>query len=154
MWIGRSVQTMTAKHRKQSFTQRRLNTALLAGAAAVIGAGGYTAVAALSGADQAQSRPDAPQATVNQTGRVLSVTDTSMTAQGADGMVRTYQLTPTTARIPGASGRTSSASGEFAVDQVVTIVATVDDGTATATAVADQGAAAGQAPPMDWSSPT
>ena len=146
---------MRAKHRKQSFTQRRLNTALIAGAAAVIGAGGYTAIDAATNTDrQPVGQPSVEGgATSNQTGRVLAVSDTSMTAQSPDGIVRTYELTPATAKITDDGAGTGSAPDQFAVNQVVTIVATVDQGTATATAVADQRVASGQGAPMDWPSP-
>lgn len=72
-----------------------------------------------------------------------------MTAQRLDGAVRTYTLTPNTAAFAGEGGESGTASGEFAVNEVVTVVAYVSHGTATATAVADQSATGPDGPHME-----
>lgn len=147
---------MSSQHRKTTAQPRRWgtrHTVVAAAAGAVIGASGYTAIAFGLTAGNEPTPVPAATATVNETGRVLAISDTSMTAQRFDGAVRTYQLTPNTASFTAAGGRSGTASEEFAVNEVVTVVANVSHGTATATAVADHSVTGPDGPPMETSIP-
>jgi hypothetical protein len=64
---------------------------------------------------------------LTQTGTLTAVSETSVTAKSADGYTKTYVLT--------------SSHGRFAVNDVVTIEATLADGVATVTGLADAKAA-------------
>jgi hypothetical protein len=68
-----------------------------------------------------------------QTGKVTAVSDTSITAKSVDGFTQTYTIT---------SGSTA-ANSHVAVNDTVTVHATLADGTATATSVVE-GAGPGQ----------
>jgi hypothetical protein len=98
---------------------------------------------AASAAQQAAQQP------VSQEGRLVAVSPTSVTAQSVDGFARTYLVTSETNAIT-AKGSTIGAAGTtFAVNDVVSIVGVVRDGTAVATAVADQQVSNRNGPPMD-----
>lgn len=97
----------------------------------------------------ASSTPPALQQSLTQQGRVVAVTEDSITTQGADGQTQTYSITPNTTAITG-GGQSASPAGSFAVNDQVTVVGTRTGGTAVATAVADQAAVGPQGRPMDY----
>jgi hypothetical protein len=105
--------------------------------------------------DRAASQAPTPSAsggerdTVTQTGRLTAISDTSVTAQSSNGYTRSYRITPDTATIDPSDHRTHSPSAQFSMNEAVTIVATLANGAATATAVADQSVVDGNGPPMD-----
>jgi hypothetical protein len=90
----------------------------------------------------------APQS-VNQQGTIIAVTDTSVTARSADGYTQTYVITPQTTAVTADRSESVPAATQFAVNDQVSIVGTVQGGTAVATAVADQAAVGLSGPPMD-----
>jgi hypothetical protein len=96
----------------------------------------------------------APQATqeqpLTQQGRLIAVTPDSLTAQSADGLTRTYTITPSTTAITDAGGQTASAAAAFAVNDEVTVVGTRQGGVVVATAVADKSAVGPAGRPMDF----
>jgi hypothetical protein len=87
--------------------------------------------------------PPAAQQAVSQEGTLVAVSEGSVTARGRDGITRTYLMTPETAVITGAGGC-------FAVNDEVAIIGTIQNGTATATAVAHRDLGHGAGPPMDY----
>ena len=87
--------------------------------------------------------------TVEQVGNVVAITDTSLTAISSDGTIRTYLITPLTTAVTVAPSRHESASSQFSLNDLVSIVGTVDGGTFTATVLVDQALADGNGPPMD-----
>ena len=97
--------------------------------------------------------PVAQQQTVTQTGRVTAISAGWVTAQSSDGYTQTYRIAADTAVVATTAGGNAPVGEQFAVDQVVTIVATVSGDTATATAMADQAATGDAGPPQDYALP-
>jgi hypothetical protein len=92
-----------------------------------------------------------PHATaVDQLGRIVAVSDSSVTALGADGVLRTFVMTPDTTTVTRQGGHSGAAASTFAVNDQVSIVGEVRNGTAVATAVAEQSVANLDGPPMDY----
>ena len=91
----------------------------------------------------------AQQQPVSQVGRLVAVTPTTVTAESVDGFARTYVITPETNAITAAGSAVGGAATSFAVDDQVSIVGVVRDGTAVATAVAHQQVSNLNGPPMD-----
>ncbi|OBG31250.1 hypothetical protein [Mycobacterium sp. E3198] len=85
---------------------------------------------------------------VRQEGTVIAVSADSVTARSADGYTQTYLVTPNTAFITN-GGRSASAASYFAINDHVSIIGTIRNGTALATAVADRDVANGSGSPMD-----
>jgi hypothetical protein len=100
-----------------------------------------------------QSVPAAQEQTVTQTGRVTAISAGWVTAQSSDGYTQTYRIAPDTTAVPTPADGHAPVGEQFAVDQVVTIVATVSDGTATATAMAEQAATGSNGLPQDYALP-
>ena len=91
----------------------------------------------------------AQQQPLSQVGRLVAVTPTTVTAESVDGFARTYVITPETNAITAAGSAVGGAATSFAVDDEVSIVGIVRDGTAVATAVAHQQVSNLNGPPMD-----
>ena len=84
---------------------------------------------------------------LTQEGRLVAVSSDSITAQSADGMTRTYAITPNTAGITETSGnQTTTTAATFAINDQVIVVGTLKGGTAVATAITDKPTPA----PMDY----
>jgi hypothetical protein len=77
--------------------------------------------------------------TVTQSGRLVAIADTSVTVTGDDGITTTYTVTPETTAVPAYGFAIRSLAEQFAVNEAVIVVATVEGGVATATSVIDQG---------------
>ncbi|MDF2830190.1 MAG: hypothetical protein K0R01_3473 [Mycobacterium sp.] len=90
---------------------------------------------------------------ISQEGRLIDVTPTSVTAQGVDGVARTYVVNADTNAITVAGSRVGDTAGAFTVNDEVAIVGVVRDGTAVATAVAHRDVTALNGPPMDAVTP-
>ena len=118
--------------------------AIVAALAVQLVDGGPTA--AREGARVATADPQQP---VSQVGKLVSVTPTSVTAESVDGFARTYVITPETNAITAAGSAVGAAATSFAVDDEVSIVGVLRDGTAVATAVAHQQVSNLNGPPMD-----
>ena len=87
---------------------------------------------------------------VTQQGRLIAVADDSLTAQSADGVLRTYAITPNTAGITESYGQTTSTAASFAVNDEVIVVGIHQGGTVVATAVTDQSAVSPASRPMEF----
>jgi hypothetical protein len=98
-------------------------------------------------APEPSTTPAALDQSVTQQGRLIAVTDDSLTAQSANGLIRTYALTPNTAGITDGSGQTLSTPASFAVNDEVAIVGSRQNGSLVATAVTEAGPAGR---PMDF----
>jgi hypothetical protein len=90
---------------------------------------------------------------ISQEGRLIDVTPTSVTAQGVDGVARTYLVNADTNAITVAGSRVGDTASAFTVNDEVAIVGVVRDGTAVATAVAHREVTALNGPPMDAVTP-
>ena len=137
---------MGSRHRKQN---RRLIDTRAVGAAGALLAAAPAAVGVFL-----LSAPDGPSAgfeshpkPVAQEGTVVALSDNSLTAQSADGSARTYVVTPDTTSVTPQGGGLGTAP--FGVNDEVTIVGEMRDGTAVATAVAAREVANLDGPPMD-----
>lgn len=95
------------------------------------------------------TQPSAAEQPVSQQGRLLAVSPTSVTAQSADGFARTYLINAQTNAITEQGSVIGGAGTTFAVNDEVSIVGVVSNGTAIATAVAGQRVSNLNGPPMD-----
>jgi hypothetical protein len=89
------------------------------------------------------------QTAVEQVGKVVAISDSSLTAASSDGTTKTYLVTPRTTAVSLGPDHNGWASAQFTVNDVVSIVGIVENGTAIATVIADQAIANGNGPPMD-----
>lgn len=87
---------------------------------------------------------------VQQVGRIIAVTEYSVTTRADDGTVMTFLITPNTNRIGVGDAGEGSAATQFAPDQLVTVVGKIQNGTTVATALADDSAVGPDGPPMDY----
>ena len=97
--------------------------------------------------------PAAQPVPVQQDGRVVAVSATSVTAVGADGLERTYVVTPETATVTQAGDGFGAPVLPFRIDDEVSIIGEVRDGMPVATAVAARELSDGSGPPMDFALP-
>ncbi|CAM2840521.1 hypothetical protein BST27_08615 [Mycobacterium intermedium] len=154
---------MTAKHRMTPSMQRTQPRQQRAGWALGIGSASLLCAASLAGlildAQQANRATEAAAVTVDapsharpvsQEGTLIAVSADSITARSADGYTQTYLLTPDTTVIAAGDNQPATAASYFTVNDEVTIVGTMQRGTATATAVAARHLAHGGAQPMDF----
>jgi hypothetical protein len=142
---------------------RRTVTIFLTISFAVVFASVVAAVLARTADSAATAATPAPQVQnaavphveqpISQEGRLIDVTPTSFTAQGVDGVARTYVVNADTNAITVAGSRVGDTAGAFAVNDDVSIVGVVRDGTAVATAVAHREVTALNGPPMDAVTP-
>ena len=87
---------------------------------------------------------------VQQVGRIVAVTEDSVTTRAHDGTVMTFLITPNTNKIGTPATGNSSAATQFVPDQLVTVVGKIQNGTTVATALADDAATGPDGPPMDY----
>ncbi|MDX1883955.1 hypothetical protein [Mycolicibacterium sp. 120270] len=103
--------------------------------------------------DGPAATPAPPQAVqqqaLSQQGRVIAVSEDSLTTQSADGMIYTFAITPDTTAISG-DGQSTSPAASFAVNDEVTVIGTKQGEAVVATAVADTSAVGPQGRPMDY----
>ncbi|MCV7012425.1 hypothetical protein [Mycolicibacterium madagascariense] len=86
---------------------------------------------------------------ISQEGRIVAVSANSVTARSDDGFARTYVVDAQTNAITEHGSIIGSAGSAFAVNDEVSIVGVVQNGTAIATAVADKQVSDLNGPPMD-----
>jgi hypothetical protein len=139
---------MGSRHRKQ---RRALTTTHTVGAAGALLAAGPAVVGVLL----LSSPHDGPAVgagthakPVAQDGRIVALSPVSLTAQSADGTARTYVVTPQTTSVTPQGGG-SAAALPFVINDEVSIVGEMRDGTAVATAVAARAVSNLDGPPMD-----
>jgi hypothetical protein len=147
---------VASRHLKQSRDWSKANY-LVAIASFVVAFAAITAAIAVYVIDggptaapaYAASAPVTPQHPVSQEGRLVAVTPTSVTAESVDGFARTYVITSETNAITAGGSMIGGAAMSFAVDDEVSIVGIVRNGTAVATAVAAKQVSNLNGPPMD-----
>lgn len=134
---------MGSRHRKRHhpFTATRAAAALLAAGPAAVGVLLLASPSVPAVGSASQPKP------VAQEGRVVAVSADSLTARSADGSDRTYVVTPQTASVTVAGGGVGTAA--FDVNDEVSIVGVMRDGTAIATTVAAAEVSNLNGPPMD-----
>jgi hypothetical protein len=90
-----------------------------------------------------------PDRAVQTVGQVVAFSPQSITTRSDDGTTTTFVITPATTRINTDGSANPVAAAAFTVNDTVTVVGVVDNGTPVATALSDESAAAGNGPPMD-----
>lgn len=137
---------MGSRHRKQN--RLVTNTRALGAAGAMLAAApAAVGVFLLSAPDGPAVGAESHPKPVAQEGTVVAVSAGSLTARSADGSARTYLVTPQTTSITAQGGGAGTAP--FGVNDQVTIVGELRDGTAVATAVADRAVSNLEGPPME-----
>lgn len=105
----------------------------------------------------AASRPEpAPVATaqpVTQEGRLIAVSPHSLTAQGPDGVARTYRVDDQTHGITAAGSQMGATAQSFTVNDEVSIIGVTRGGDNVATTVVHRDVAYLNGPPMDYALP-
>jgi hypothetical protein len=110
--------------------------------------------AAAPHADQPTTAPAAGDGQpVTQVGRLIAVSPNSLTAQGLDGVARTYIVDAQTNKITTTGSQMGDAASTFAVNDEVSIVGVTRDGADVATVIAARDAAQLNGPPMDYALP-
>jgi hypothetical protein len=132
---------------KRRPVRRQKVVAAVAGVAIGIAAAAVYSVVSRHDGDSPAPPPGPQAATVTQTGRITAISETSITAQSSNGFTRSYTITPQTTSIGLHQG--ASPRDRYSVNDVVTIVATLSGGAATATAVTSERFADLNGPPMD-----
>ncbi len=101
--------------------------------------------------------PPAPDAgisqPISQEGRLIAVSPNSVTAQGPDGVTRTYIVDSQTNGITATGSQMGSTASAFAVNDEVAIVGVTRGDTNIATVVAHREATGPNGPPMDYALP-
>ncbi len=101
---------------------------------------------------RAEQRPVAVQP-LPQQGRLVAVSQDSLTAQTADGALHTFALDAQTHAITAAGSRIGSTADSFAVNDQVDIISVLRDGKPVAMTIAHRDVAALNGPPMDYALP-
>jgi hypothetical protein len=122
-------------------------------AAVVSAAVVYFIDSSVSYAGQAPASAAVAPQPISQEGTLVAVSADSVTARGADGRDRTYMITADTAAITGTGSQVGTAGSAFAVNDEVSIVGVMLDGTPVATAVAARSVSSLDGPPMDYALP-
>ena len=135
------------KHRKHAGRTRRM--ALFTVLPACASAAAVWAVLDVAQPDAAHSAPTAGSGaeTVQLVGQVVAVSPQSITTRNTDGTITTFQITPATAQYNSDGNPNSLAGPAFSINETVTVMGVVNDGTPVATALSDQNTGGG--PPMD-----
>lgn len=150
---------MSSRHRVQEQGLNGANFTIAAISAAIVFAAVVSAAvvyfigSSVSYAGQAPVPDAVPPQSISQEGTLVAVSDNSVTARGADGWDRTYVVNADTAAITGAGSQVGSAGSTFAVNDEVSIVGVMLDGTPVATAVAARSVSSLSGPPMDYALP-
>lgn len=90
---------------------------------------------------------------VTQEGRVIAISPDSLTAQGSDGVVRTYRVDDQTHGITAAGSRMGGTAQNFALNDQVSIIGVTRGGDNVATTVVHRDVANLNGPPMDYALP-
>lgn len=108
-----------------------------------------------SGAPAARPEPAPVAATqpVTQQGRLIAITPDSLTAQGADGVARTYRVDDQTHGITSAGSQLGRTAERFTLNDEVSIIGVTRGGANVATTVVHRDVANLDGPPMDYALP-
>lgn len=138
---------MSGRHRTRSSKPNLV----IGSIAASVGVSSVLSAAIVELVSPERSAPaPAQERSVSTEGRLIAVTDDSLTAQSPDGQIRTYAITPNTTGITDSGGQMLSTAIPFAVNDEVTIIGTQRGDSAVATVVAAKAVTDGAGPPMDY----
>lgn len=107
------------------------------------------------GVRQPESAPVAVTVTnpVTQVGRVIAISPDSLTAQGPDGVTRTYRVDDQTHAVTAAGSQLGGTAERFTLNDEVSIIGVNRGGDHVATTVVHRDAANLNGPPMDYALP-
>lgn len=134
-----------AAHRKDSGRAKRL--ALFTVLPACASAAAVWAVLDIAAPSPPTTAPALGDGAVQLVGQVVAVSPESITTRSTDGTTTTFKITPATARFSSDGIPNHVAGNPFSVNETVTVMGVVNDGTPVATSLADQNS--GDGPPMD-----
>jgi|EndMetStandDraft_3_1072993.scaffolds.fasta_scaffold10965_2 hypothetical protein len=97
--------------------------------------------------------PVAVSQPVSQEGRVIAISPDSLTAQGSDGVARTYRVDDQTHGITAAGSQMGGTAQHFALNDQVSIIGVTRGGDNVATTVVHRDVANLNGPPMDYALP-
>ncbi|WNG82407.1 hypothetical protein C6A86_001485 [Mycobacterium sp. ITM-2016-00316] len=97
--------------------------------------------------------PVAATTPVTQEGRVVAISPDSLTAQGPDGVARTYRIDDQTHGITAAGSQLGGTAERFTLHDEVSIIGVIRGGDNLATTVVHRDAADLNGPPMDYALP-
>jgi hypothetical protein len=140
------MKSSTSRHRRKSSgrTTRVALCTVLPACASAAAVWGILDAAQPQGQQPAQTLHDG---TVQLVGQVVAVSPDSITTRSDDGTTMTFRITPTTTQISTDGAPNPVTGTAFSVNETITVMGVVNDGTPVATALADQNA--GNGPPMD-----
>ena len=105
----------------------------------------------------AAPRPEPAPVSVNQPvtqeGRLIAISSDSLTAQGSDGVARTYRVDDQTHGITAAGSQIGETAQSFTVNDEVSIIGVTRGGDNVATMVVHRDVASLNGPPMDYALP-
>ena len=104
-------------------------------------------------APRPEPAPVAVTAPVIQEGRLIAISPDSLTAQGPDGVARTYRVDGQTHGITAAGSQLGGTAASFAVNDEVSIIGVTRGGDNVATTVVHRDVAGLNGPPMDYALP-
>lgn len=90
---------------------------------------------------------------VTQQGRLIAISPDSLTAQGSDGVARTYRVDDQTHGVTAAGSRMGATADSFTVNDEVSIIGVMRGGDRVATTVVHREVANLNGPPMDYALP-
>lgn len=90
---------------------------------------------------------------VTQQGRLIAITPDSLTAQGSDGVARTYRVDDQTHGITAAGSQLGATAESFTVNDEVSIIGVTRGSDNVATTVVHRDVANLNGPPMDYALP-
>ncbi|MBJ7463249.1 MAG: hypothetical protein JHD38_06420 [Mycolicibacterium sp.] len=90
---------------------------------------------------------------VTHEGRVIAISPDSLTAQGPDGVARTYRVDDQTHGITAAGSQLGGTAERFTLNDEVSIIGVIRGGDHVATTVVHRDAANLNGPPMDYALP-
>ena len=100
-----------------------------------------------------ESAPVAVTTPVTHEGRVIAISPDSLTAQGPDGVARTYRVDDQTHGITAAGSQLGGTAEHFTLHDEVSIIGVIRGGHNVATTVVHRDAANLNGPPMDYALP-
>ena len=104
-------------------------------------------------APRPEPAPVAVTQPVTQEGRLIAISPDSLTAQGPDGVARTYRVDDQTHGITAAGSQMGGTTENFTVNDEVSIIGVTRGGDNVATTVVHRDVANLNGPPMDYALP-
>jgi hypothetical protein len=104
-------------------------------------------------APRPEPAPVAVTQSVTQEGRLIAISPDSLTAQGPDGVARTYRVDDQTHGVTAAGSQMGGTAESFTLNDEVSIIGVTRGGDSVATTVVHRDVANLNGPPMDYALP-